>query len=82
MEGDWKDGHCPPVIKYSRGTPEGTLEGGKPRRYFRRMSLLRILVTLKRQNPGGKNKAHGRGCTKDPQWWGGGGVLNFITPSF
>ena len=34
------------------------------------MLLLRILVTLKRQKPGGKNKAHRRGCTNDPQWWG------------
>ncbi len=34
------------------------------------MLLLRILVTLKRQKPGGKKKAHRRGCTNDPQWWG------------
>ncbi len=34
------------------------------------MLLLRILVTFKRQKPGGKNTAHRRGCTNDPQWWG------------
>ena len=27
LEGDLKDGHCPPVLELPRGTPEGTLEG-------------------------------------------------------
>ncbi len=27
LEGDWKDGPCPPVIKLPTGTPEGSLEG-------------------------------------------------------
>ena len=32
LEGDWKDGPCPPVIRLLRGTPEGTFEGrGAPK---------------------------------------------------
>ncbi len=46
------------------------MEGRQSRRYFGRMPPLRILVTLKRQKPEGKNRVHRRGGTNDPQWWG------------